>query len=812
MTSILNNSQKWRNRKIIIILTSLSVLFFILGATGLWYATLPNYDGSQTIPGLKNEAVISRDDRGVPHIQAQSEADAMRAMGYVHAQDRLWQMEFFRRVMHGRLSEFAGEKTMPLDRLYRTLGIKQQVEKEVKQLKPDDLVLIQAYCDGVNSYMGGHVLPMEFYLLGVRPQPWTVADALLIPKLLAFGLSWWPADFFLSQMQTQLDSLRFLELQPDYPENGPTIIPDDSLGGTHSAVGQKSSAQHRDTYPIVDPQLLAGLKQSALIFGKGVSNSWVVSGKKSITGKPILANDPHLSLLLPSIFYEVHILLPDNNVYGMSIPGAPGIQIGHNAAIAWGATNAMLDDADLFIEKLNPANLSQYLAGAEWLPLEARAETIRVRGQKPIILEVLATRHGPIISDVLRQENAQTCLAFCWTGYAQGDEIGAMLACNRAKNWDDFRAATARLTAPALNLTYADTAGNIGYQLAGKIPQRPSATGCLPHIGWSGGEDWQGFIPFAKNPSVLNPPQGFIVSANNLPQRNFPHYLTYLWESADRSRRINHLLQADSLFAPEDLAGMQTDVYSMSAERIVPQILACYGPDQYAFYRELRLLGQWDFELRADSEAALLFELTYNNLLEDIFADELAPADFAEFAEVWGWLLINAAMDNLLQKEASPWFDNIKTQQIETKADILKQAFERAALEWQQLNPSKRTWSAHHTLMFKHLLGEAAPFSFMLNRGPFPVGGDGKTIWKTQYPLLKRPFEANAGPVFRQIINLSALSENMAVLAGGQSGHWFTPHYADQVAYWLDGALAPVYFTPEQVREEASQVLILTKP
>ena len=294
---------------------------------------------------------------------------------------------------------------------------------------------------------------------------------------------------------------------------------------------------------------------------------------------------------------------PGRNLYGMSIPGAPGVIIGHNDAISWGITNGMFDDADLFIEKINPENPNQYLDGDEWKSFDIRQEIIPVKGKESVILDVKLTRHGPIISDALESEPSHM-LSFSWMGMQQGQEIPAILASGRATNWDDFRKFASLITCPGLNLIYADTMGNIGYQAAGKIPIRKNGIGRLPQPAWTGEYDWTGTVPFEENPHVLNPKEGYIATANNLIKEDFPYYVTNLWEPSDRIRRIDQLLQAQDLYSAEDLAAIQVDTYSFRASQVVPQILDCYTPEEVDFYKELTMLGRWDYDLRVHSEAA----------------------------------------------------------------------------------------------------------------------------------------------------------------------------------------------------------------
>ncbi|MCP4708788.1 MAG: penicillin acylase family protein, partial [Planctomycetes bacterium] len=473
------------------ILAMFAVFIFsaLLGVYLFWKSTLPVYDGRLHLIGLKHPVIVRRDSWGIPHIEAQTEQDVFMAMGYVVAQDRFWQMEFMRRLMTGRLSEMAGSSTLPLDRLMRIVGIKQQVEKEVSDLAPPDRTLIRAYCQGVNQFIESGRLPVECYIFGIEPQPWTEADVLLIPKLLAFWLTWWQTDVFLGAIQSHIDEERFHELMPYYPGDAPSIIPADSLDRLQSA----RRPEKHDFSATVDPRVLAGLAMFNDLMGRGTSNSWVISGEKTTSGKPLLANDPHLILALPSNFYEIHLLTPQLDVYGQTVPGAPGVVIGHNRAISWGLTNGMLDDADLFIEKINPDNSDEYLDGQLWRPVEVRPETILVKGEKPVVLEVKKTRHGPIISGEL--ENTSQVLSFSWMGYRQGQEIGSILACGYAADWADFRAAVSAMTCPALNLVYADTSGNIGYQFCGKIPLRRNGIGRFPHPAWSGAYDWIGVVP-----------------------------------------------------------------------------------------------------------------------------------------------------------------------------------------------------------------------------------------------------------------------------------------------------------------------------
>lgn len=786
-----------KQQKIKIVLgTLVFVLALLLGAFAFWRSTLPAYDGSQVFEALSAPVSITRDDFGIPHIRAQNELDLYRGMGFTVAQDRFWQMELFRRVMSGRLAEIFGTRGLPVDKMMRTLSIRQRVTIEAQNLPPEDYARIAAYCEGVNLYRTTARLPMEFHLLGIDPEPWAVADVLLVPKMLAYGLTWWQTDVFLGEIQPLISEAHFAELLPEYPPHAPTIIQPSGTATDGSIGVVVAPKDHKFAYAPIDPDFKKGLTRMRGLLGHGTSNSWVVSGSRTTTGQPILANDPHLIQALPAYFYEIHLQAPEMDVYGMTIPGAPGIVIGHNPAISWGITNGMLDDADLFIEKLHPDDPTRYRDGETWQPLRQRTETIAVLGEDAVILTVNETRHGPIISSVL-EDSTRHVLSFRWMGYQQGQEIGAFMDVNKAHDWNSFRTALFRLTAPALNVVYADSTGNIGYQFAGHIPLRRQGTGRLPHPAWQGEFDWTGTAPPEENPHVLNPPSGYIATANNLPDPEFPHYINSLWEPTGRIERIHARLQQQELLSPEDLAAIQVDTYSTTAMDIVPQILDCFDIQNPEYYHELMLLGRWDYDLRAFSEAALLYQLTYERLLVDIFADEMGDSLFHQFADIWSFA--NVTLDRIMRQEESVWFDDVTTEAIETKQDIMRHAFAGAVAEWHTMDEDGRHWGAQHPLQFKHVLGLLPPVTWLLNRGPFPGPGDGKTVWKTEFTLLERPFASQIGPVFRKIDQPANRAASMCVLAGGQSGHWLQTHYADQLPLWLDGALRPCRITNDDL-------------
>lgn len=760
------------------VLTTLAAgLAGLAGGTGwLLRRPLPQTDGELTLEGLLDEVEVIRDRRGVPHIYAETAHDLFFAQGFVHAQDRLWQMDFQRRLAAGCLSEVLGERTLDIDQWMRVLGLRRQAEADLDAVSDEARRSLEAYAKGVNRFIETTPgLPVEFALLRYEPAPWTPMDSLSWAKMMAFGLSGdWDSKIIRARLFSRLEPMHALLLEGGYPPDSPAIVP----GVDYASFGESGLRRK----PMPDP--FSG--------DLGASNSWVVDGSRSATGKPLLANDPHLLMEIPGIWYENHLVGSGFNVVGASLPGAPAVLIGHNERIAWGFTAGMADVQDLYIEQFHPDDPHRYQVNGEWRPAEVRREEIRVRGRKqPVIEEVIVTRHGPIITKLV-PERAQP-LALRWTGYApSAGSTECFLALNQARNWEDVLQAVQAHDVPTLNLTYADVDGNIGYHLAGKIPIRRHGDGQVPVPGWTDEYEWGGYLPFDELPWSYNPESGFIVTANNRPAADeYPHNLGSNWRPGFRARRITQLLQAREQHDRASFQAMQVDQISIPMRRLA-QRLAKLEFDSPQLQAAQADVAYWDGAMDEDAVGATLAYTTMVHFRRALFGEKLGPLTDFYLGKGFHPLLhpISGMAPRSIEVSLAALDDPDGTWLSGESLDgLLADSFRGAVDQLErQLGPnlSKWRWGAVNQLRLVHPLGTARPLGWLFNRGPYPAGGDPFTVWPNVarfYPDCDHFHSAS----YRLIADLSDMSESVSVCPPGQSGHPASSHYADQLEDWQAG-------------------------
>jgi penicillin amidase len=784
--------------------------------------SFPETTGTVSAEGLSAPVQIYRDRLGVPHIFAKNDEDLMFGVGYVHAQDRLWQMELSRRAGKGRLSEAFGARTLDFDKMFRTVGIRRLAQRLEKNLHPESRRWLSAYARGVNFFIGTHKgrLPIEFDILGITPEPWTVEDCLVIVRLEGWELSmsWW-IDLTLADLVNKLGEQKAKEIFPTYPENGPVVLP--------TPPGKK--------YPFASTDLREidlAYRKFFGIEGTGIgSNSWAVDGAKSITGKPMLANDPHLTLTAPSRWYEIHMLGGAFDVGGVSIPGVPGIVIGRNRHIAWGLTNGMIDDADFFVEKMDSLHPNQYFFDGQWRDLKTWEEEIRVRGRSPDTLTIRATHRGPIVSDVhsyplLEYEMFKTDyekkfpITFQWTGYEMSDEAEAILFIDKAKNWKEFQEGLREFAVPGQNFVYADDQGNIGYWLAARVPIRKRQKLATVNPGWTSDFDWIGVIPFEKLPHVYDPSDHWIATANNkIVDDSYPYYLTNLWEPPSRIIRIEELLRGKGPLSVEDFESMQKDVVSPHARELVPYILHALAAEDSIRAGVTSLGGQvklaltylrnWDYAFRKEDVATSIFNVFFIKLLYNTYHDEMGDELFNNYL-----LLANVpyrVTSKLLHDSTSVWFDDVGTPERETRDDVIRKSFLDAIAELRnRLGEELKTWRWEklHQVTFEHLFGHIPGMSSVFNVGPFPTGGAGTTINSGEYNLT-RPYKQLVGPSMRQIADLSDSSSLLIIITTGESGQPLNQHYDDQTPLWLNGEYHHLIMNRSEIERSGWDLLTL---
>ncbi len=756
---------------------TLTILGVIVGGVclllGLSYYQLllrpqPKTSGAVSVPGLAEQVEVYRDSCGVPHIFARNEQDLFLAQGYVEAQDRLWQMDLSRRMATGRLSEIFGEETVEADKFIRTLGIGRIGEELAENLSPEAFTVLRSYCEGVNSFISQNrkSLPVEFRVLHYEPEPWEPSHSLAYLRLLGWMLSFaWESETAMGKLVETVGEEKAREAFPSYPLGAPYIV--HSLARLLPALsGQK------------------GLRNQAAVG----SNSWVLSGSRSATGKPVLASDPHLRLVVPSPWYEVHLKGGEYNVAGFSFPGLPLVVIGRNVAIAWGLTNLMADDVDFYVEKLNPEDPEQYLFKGRWEEMGWRIEEINVRGKGRETIEVRSTVHGPVVSDLMN--GGGEAISMRWTGFERTCEPEAFVGINKASNWQEFKEALRQFGLPAQNFVYADTAGNIGYWAAGTIPLRSEEQALLPVPGWTGENEWKGFVRFEELPHLFNPKEGYIVTANNrVVGDEYPHYISRFWEPPWRAVRITELLVRKTRLSVDNMKEMQADWLSTQARENLPKILAALRGRALSDTARMALefLSSWDFLMSPESVPACIYEVFYTKLMRNTFADEMGSELYHAYTSVPN--LPIGVMDRMIASGKSSWFDDVNTSGREGLADILCRSLEETVEFLSHRlgeEPFTWRWGDLHTVRLEHPLGKPRLLKRLLNIAPAPAGGSFATVNLGGHPVLD-PSSCFFAPTARLIVDLSDMDNSLSVLPPGQSGHPRSPHYRDQLEPWLRG-------------------------
>jgi penicillin G amidase len=808
--------------------------------------SFPQIDGEIQFEGLDAPVDIYRDSMSIPHIYAATQHDLFFAQGYVHAQDRFWQMAAWRHIGSGTLSEMFGKGQVETDAFLRTLGWKQTAEAEYAQLDPTSKAILEAYVEGVNAYIKDREpteLSLEYAIVGLlspdyKIDPWTPVNSLTWGKAMAWDLRGNMSDEIeRAVLSKTLTPEQLAELYPPYPADHPVIV--NKIGdGTSANAPLQASAFDIPAETLATLQHNASLLDLALgPAGDGIgSNSWAVSGQLTSTGMPLLANDPHLGIQMPSIWYQAHLEckpLSDAcpfNVGGFSFAGVPGIVIGHNDRIAWGFTNVGPDVMDLYIERVNPENPDQYEVNGQWVDFETRTETINVVGGDPVEITVRSTRHGPVISEdygplmnepgedaedfVPFKDRAgiglpeQYVIALKWTALTPSTPFQAIWGFNRAQNWDEFRDAARGFHVPAQNLIYADVDGNIGYQMPGDIPVRANGDGMLPVPGWTNEYEWTGFIPFEEQPYTLNPAEGYIVTANNrVPPRDYPYLITYDWDYGFRSRRIVDMItSAPGRIDIAYIQSMQGDSFDANAPVYVPILLEMEGlSEEY-----VKLIEGWDYQGRVDSAPAAVFNAFWRHLLQNTFNDDLPEERyFPDGGSRWNEIMRNLAPN-------SPWWDDKSTEDtVETREDIMKKSFEEGIAELEDIfgrDTSKWNWGEMHASTFRNgTLGESGVglIEDLFNRGPFPTSG-GESIVNATGWSVKDGYETNWLPSMRMIVDLGDLNNSVTVHTTGQSGHAYHPHYDDMAPMWANIEYYAMLWNEGAIVSDAEGHLVLT--
>jgi len=773
------------------------LLLMVAGSILLWWWTrsvIPRLDGRIPVPGLHAPVKVQYDHFAIPHIYTSSTDDAWRTVGFLQARDRLWQMELYRRAASGRLSEILGESTLAADQRFLTLGLRKAAEIEWDGSTATVRRALENYAAGVNAAIdlaGQWRLPLELQVLSARPEPWTPVDTLAIGKLFAWRLGENHSGELLRFELFEALGSRSAELFPSMPTWAPVILAD--------AEERKTTNEERGSW--VDLDWLSDSHHA-------LSNSWVVSGARTRSGRPLLANDPHLPIEMPSVWWEVQIEsvtdIPDGrklHVAGVTIPGIPFVLIGHNERIGWGLTNVGADVQDFYVERLDEKR-TRYRVGNEWLPLQVEHHVIRIRGKaRGLEYDVRRTRHGAVLNtedwrDLAPGDSPQSAriseyvLALKWDAITNGESAGAFEELSYAGNWDDFIGSIRRFSAPSQNFVYADVDGNIGYAMSGLLPERSRGLGEIPMIGWTEEAEWKGERDPATLPLALNPPTGQFVTANNEVDRNLPYVVTVDWVAPFRARRIEQLLAGRRDLTAPDMVAIQTDITSAAADAVL-RALGTAVPEE---------LRQWDRKVDG-RPVSTFYEAFEAALWRRTFADEMPQAlydRFYRYAANERFAGLRAVIDD----PNSAWFDDRRTTGVrETRDDMAKAAAQDARETLQAAFPqeSDRDWSRVHALKFAHpLSGGGWLLDRFFSRGPVPVAGDGMTVNKTATNL-RRPYGTSDAASYRQILDVGSWDQSLAVNTTGQSGHPTSAHYFDQNPLWSSGGYHLLPFSRQAV-------------
>ena len=862
----------------------------------LWLrGSLPEVDGEQAAAGLAASVEVVRDRHGVPHVLARNEEDALFALGYVHAQDRLWQMEMNRRIGAGRLAEVLGAPGLATDRLLRVLGLYRRAKAGLAYLSPGARRGVDAYVRGVNAWMEGRTgpLPPEFLVLGFEPEPWTAADTAVWVKVMALDLGReWTRDLMRLRMSGFLAPERILDFYTPYHEDQPRGVqlpasppaapagvrstpearsePPRGAGGASSSresatrpasipVAARSRPDAARDHPVErSPGSLPAVGRGGRLTAAGTepplraspssilgpagfplrpasghpgSNGWAVSGARSTTGKPFLANDPHLGLTAPSVWYFVHLSWPGRDVVGATFPGMPAVVLGHNGRAAWGFTNTGADTQDLFLEKLDPEDPARYLTPDGYRRFEVRREVIEVKDGDDVVVHVRESRHGPVLDDAsvaaARASPPGHVFALGWTALREDDlTLEAGLGLPEARDWASFVENLRDFHSPPLNVCYADVDGNIGFLVSGRVPIRPRPgsgpgsgpapdrmrPGTVPRPGWTGDHDWLGFVPHEALPLVYNPPGGAVVAANHaVTDDDHPHPLTFEWAAGFRAERIIERLAARPRHDTESFRSLQQDRVSPFARALLPRLRRVpLGEGAGPLARRARgLLDAWDGDMDPDRPEPLVFQAWIWTFGRLVTADELGRVQ----REAWGRK--GAFLRRILETHGV-WCDDVRTAPVERCDEMLARALEEAVrriAERQGDDPAGWRWGREHFALGEHRPLGSTPLAPVFNlRGPAPGGI--YTVNAFEFSPLddEEPFVSRNGPSLRAVYDLSDLDRSLFMHSTGQSGNVLSPHYDSFEEDWRKGGYVTIPARREAFEEGALGRLRLVPP
>jgi penicillin G amidase len=816
----------------LLILTAIALLGLV--ALGWWglQRSVPRLEGQMRLAGLSAPVEILFDAYAVPHIYARDAEDAWLTLGYLHARERLWQMELYRRASGGRLSEVLGPATVRVDRRFVGLGLRRAALDEWNTATPLVRGALEKYSAGVNAAvaaMGRYGRPPEFLALGIEPEPWTPVDSLAVGRVLTWRLAEnRMGELVRGRLTNTIGAAAAGRLMGTWPAGAPAILEPGAGAAPPIAVPPRPRAVRPPTGEIARlavPQALpAGLEWLDVSARAGASNSWVLSPARTATGRPLLANDPHLAVEMPSIWYEAHLVASGLDVAGVTLPSTPFVIIGHNARLAWGLTNAGIDVQDFYLEEVDMTR-RRYLHRGEWLPLQSTTVEIGVRGHAPVRHEYFSTRHGALLYTeddwetppdlaARRGRVSPRPLAMRWE--TRGEVAAGFQAINRAANWTEFLAGVRRLTAPSQNFVYADVGGHIGYALSGRLPIRAGGDGGVPARGWTGEQEWTGMVPAERMPALLDPSGGQVVTANAEIDRGWSGVMTRDWTAPFRTMRITERLAGRNGLDPAALTAIQIDVQSRAAE---PLLAAVETASKSAAYRSAEAdartgidrLRLWDRHVDG-RPVVTLYQAFVRALWRRTFADDMDGDTFDALFE-YGASERYVGLHAIVEDAAAPWWDDIVTvDRRETRDDIVLLAAADAVIHLRTKFGSERNWAWDrlHSVTFRHALGAGGfLLDWFFSRGPVPQPGDSWTVRKASVDD-RQPYRVIEVASYRQVLDVGDWDKSLAINTTGQSGHPLSPHYFDQNPLWSAGAYRSVPFTRAAVEQARTRRVLVT--
>ena len=820
---IISSMKKWL--KVLIGIVSSIIIIGTVGGFIFYHmlkSTLPKYSGEIISSEISGDVKIFRDSMAVPYIIANTDDDAAFALGYVHAQDRLFSMDLIRRAGEGKLSEILGTETIPFDMMFRTIGITRTARKMLDQMDPVSLNLLKAYSEGVNLYIknakGNY--PIEFDVLNYNPAKWAPMDCLVVDRMMAWelNLSWW-SDFAFTDLIQKMGYDKVKDIIPQYPENAPYVIPP----------GIKNYPKISMNFMNTDKAFRKFMGWTGTHIG---SNNWVVNDNLSASGEPIIANDTHLQFSAPGQWYAAVIKTNDMDVAGFTLPGAPVVVIGKNKNIAWALTNIMEDDADFYLEKFDSTG-TKYFYNGQWDDLRIIKDTIKVKDSSSVIFPIKITDHGPVISNIhtysMLFPGKHTNIApvsMHWLGNYVSNELLSFYKIDKAKNWSDFKDALSTYAVPGQNFVYADKDGNIGYLFGAWLPKREGSTPSFIYDGTTSQYDWQGFVPQNQLPALYNPPENFIASANNKTVKDFNYFISNMWEPSSRIERITELLTSKPKQSVDDFKKYQMDFVSPYAKKMTSYILNAFKDVKVTdsnLKTAIKLLGNWDYNMDQYAQAPAIYEVFLKKLLENVFLAKMGKELYDEYVFVQNIPL--RSIMQLMDNPNSYWWVDPSTSQIESRDDAIRKSMDNALTELENKlgnDPTDWQWGRLHYVIFKHAFsGVSSILDKVIDIGPYEIGGDGTTVFNTEYPftigLDKFPrfkhgeFENNLGPVMRFIYDFSKPDKINLILTTGESGNVMSKHYKDMSRMWITGKYLTIRTDIKSIESGSNKLLVIKK-